>query len=48
MTLSAIKPDDFPWFPYEGFTFCLGLTEGEGGWTSGLHLRGARPRRSAR
>jgi enamine deaminase RidA (YjgF/YER057c/UK114 family) len=35
MTLSAIKPDDFHWFPYEGFTFCLGLTEGDAGWTSG-------------
>jgi enamine deaminase RidA (YjgF/YER057c/UK114 family) len=35
MTLSAIKPENFPWFPYEGFTFCLGLTEGDAGWTSG-------------
>jgi enamine deaminase RidA (YjgF/YER057c/UK114 family) len=35
MTLSAIKPADFPWFPYEGFTFCLGLTEGDNAWTSG-------------
>lgn len=35
MTLSAIKPAEFPWFPYEGFTFCLGLTEGENAWTSG-------------
>ncbi|WP_104106792.1 RidA family protein [Nocardioides sp. 616] len=35
MTLSAIKPVDFDWFPYEGFTFCLGLTEGERAWTSG-------------
>lgn len=35
MTLSAIKPESFPWFPYEGFTFCLGLSEGSSGWTSG-------------
>ena len=35
MTLTAIKPAEFPWFPYEGFTFCLGLTEGEHAWTSG-------------
>ena len=35
MTLSAIRPADFPWFPYEGFTFCLGLHEGERAWTSG-------------
>lgn len=35
MTLSAIRPEHFPWFAYEGFTFCLGLTEGDGGWTSG-------------
>lgn len=35
MTLSAIKPASFPWFPYEGFTFCLGLSEGEHAWTSG-------------
>lgn len=35
MTLSAIKPASFPWFPYEGFTFCLGLAEGDHAWTSG-------------
>jgi enamine deaminase RidA (YjgF/YER057c/UK114 family) len=35
VTLSAIKPESFPWFPYEGFTFCLGLSEGSSGWTSG-------------
>lgn len=35
MTLKAIKPAEFPWFPYEGFTFCLGLSEGDAGWTSG-------------
>lgn len=35
MALEAIKPAEFPWFPYEGFTFCLGLTEGEHAWTSG-------------
>ena len=35
MALEAIKPADFHWFPYEGFTFCLGLAEGEHAWTSG-------------
>jgi enamine deaminase RidA (YjgF/YER057c/UK114 family) len=35
MTLSAIKPAKFDWFPYEGFTFCLGLAEDSHVWTSG-------------
>jgi enamine deaminase RidA (YjgF/YER057c/UK114 family) len=35
MTLQAIRPDEFPWFPYDGFTFCLGLREGSAAWTSG-------------
>lgn len=35
MTLQAIKPAEFPWFPYEGFTFCLGLSEGDSAWSSG-------------
>jgi len=35
LTLRAIKPAEFPWFPYEGFTFCLGLAEGDTAWTSG-------------
>lgn len=35
MTLQAIKPAEFPWFPYEGFTFCLGLSEDGGAWSSG-------------
>jgi enamine deaminase RidA (YjgF/YER057c/UK114 family) len=35
MTLQAIRPESFPWFPYDGFTFCLGLSEGDGAWTSG-------------
>jgi enamine deaminase RidA (YjgF/YER057c/UK114 family) len=35
MTLSPIKPADFTWFPYEGFTFCLGLADGDAAWTSG-------------
>ena len=48
MTLSAIRPADFPWFPYEGFTFCLGLAEGERGLDLRAHLRRATTRRSAR
>jgi len=35
VTLSAIRPESFPWFPYDGFTFCLGLSEGDAAWTSG-------------
>jgi enamine deaminase RidA (YjgF/YER057c/UK114 family) len=35
MTLQAIKPAEFPWFPYEGFTFCLGLSDDGGAWSSG-------------
>ena len=35
MTLTAIEPTDYPWFPYKGFTFCLGLAEGDAAWTSG-------------
>lgn len=35
MTLQAIRPKEFPWFPYDGFTFCLGLAEGDSAWTSG-------------
>jgi enamine deaminase RidA (YjgF/YER057c/UK114 family) len=35
VTLTAIEPVDYPWFPYKGFTFCLGLAEGEAAWTSG-------------
>lgn len=35
MTPHAIKPASFPWFPYEGFTFCLGLADGDAAWTSG-------------
>ncbi|WP_111719561.1 RidA family protein [Homoserinimonas sp. OAct 916] len=35
MALQAITTPKFTWFPYEGFTFSLGLTEGESAWTSG-------------
>ena len=35
MTLNAITTPKFTWFPYEGFTFCLGLSEGDSAWTSG-------------
>jgi enamine deaminase RidA (YjgF/YER057c/UK114 family) len=35
MTLAGIAPASFPWFPYEGYTFCLGLSEGDAAWTSG-------------
>lgn len=32
---AAIKPAEFPWFPYEGFTFSLGLRADEDVWVSG-------------
>lgn len=35
MTLSAIRPQDFPWFRFDGYTFSLGLTDGETAWLSG-------------
>lgn len=41
MTLRAVRPAEFPWFPYEGFTFCLALSEGDSAWSSG-HTAAAR------
>jgi len=35
VNLSAIRPRDFPWFRYDGYTFSLGLTDGETAWLSG-------------
>lgn len=35
MTLNAIRPSHFPWFRYDGYSFSLGLTHGEGAWLSG-------------
>jgi enamine deaminase RidA (YjgF/YER057c/UK114 family) len=35
VTLTAIEPADYPYFPYKGFTFCLGLQDGDAAWTSG-------------
>lgn len=35
MTLEAIRPQHFPYFAYDGFTFCLGLQEAGAAWTSG-------------
>ena len=35
VTTTRHQPPAFPWFPYEGFTFCLGLAEGDAAWTSG-------------
>ncbi|WP_084518151.1 RidA family protein [Microtetraspora niveoalba] len=35
MTLNAIRPDRFPWFRYDGYSFSLGLTHGEDAWLSG-------------
>lgn len=35
MTLTPIEPDHFPWFPYQGFTFSLGLQRGDDAWISG-------------
>ena len=35
MTIPAITPAEFPYFPYDGFTFSLGRSEGEHAWLSG-------------
>lgn len=35
MTTAAIRPTDFPWFRYEGYTFSLGLAEDGTVWLSG-------------
>jgi enamine deaminase RidA (YjgF/YER057c/UK114 family) len=35
MTVPAIIPAHFPYFPYEGFTFSLGRQDGEHAWLSG-------------
>ncbi|MGW5161153.1 RidA family protein [Nonomuraea wenchangensis] len=35
MTLQAIRPGHFPWFRYDGYSFSLGLTHGDGAWLSG-------------
>jgi enamine deaminase RidA (YjgF/YER057c/UK114 family) len=35
MSITDIRPHRFPWFRYEGYTFSLGLTDGEQAWLSG-------------
>jgi enamine deaminase RidA (YjgF/YER057c/UK114 family) len=35
MTIAAIRPAEFPWFRYEGYTFSLGLAEDGTAWLSG-------------
>jgi enamine deaminase RidA (YjgF/YER057c/UK114 family) len=35
MSISAIRPAEFPWFRYEGYSFSLGLTDGSNAWLSG-------------
>jgi enamine deaminase RidA (YjgF/YER057c/UK114 family) len=35
MTLTAIEPEVYPWIEYKGYTFCLGLVDGDAAWTSG-------------
>jgi enamine deaminase RidA (YjgF/YER057c/UK114 family) len=35
MTITAIRPESFPWFRYEGYSFSLGLTDGTTAWLSG-------------
>jgi enamine deaminase RidA (YjgF/YER057c/UK114 family) len=35
MSITDIRPHRFPWFRYEGYTFSLGLTDGEHAWLSG-------------
>lgn len=33
--IEAIRPAEFPWFAYDGYTFSLGLTDGDNAWLSG-------------
>ena len=35
MSIPAITPDHFPYFPYKGFTFSLGRSNGRTAWLSG-------------
>ena len=35
MPLSAIEPAGWPWYRYEGYSFSLGLTDGDEVWLSG-------------
>jgi hypothetical protein len=35
VAISDIRPDPFPWFRYDGYTFSLGLTDGANAWLSG-------------
>ena len=35
MSFTAIEPDTFPWFEYRGYTFSLGLKQGESQINSG-------------
>ena len=35
MPLSAIEPAGWPWYRYEGYSFSLGLTDGDDVWLSG-------------
>jgi enamine deaminase RidA (YjgF/YER057c/UK114 family) len=35
MTIRDIRPESFPWFRYEGYSFSLGLTDGTTAWLSG-------------
>lgn len=40
MAVTDIRPAEFPWLRYEGYTFSLGLTDGESGWLSGHSASG--------
>ncbi len=33
--ITDIRPERFPWFRYDGYTFSLGLTDGTNAWLSG-------------
>jgi enamine deaminase RidA (YjgF/YER057c/UK114 family) len=33
--ITDIRPERFPWFRYDGYTFSLGLTDGTSAWLSG-------------
>jgi enamine deaminase RidA (YjgF/YER057c/UK114 family) len=38
--ITDIRPEHFPWFRYDGYTFSLGLTDGTNAWLSGHSASG--------
>lgn len=43
MSVTDIRPREFPWFPYQDYTFSLGLQDGQHAWLSGHSASGIDP-----